>query len=174
MDNISCNRKPGTGMANLLCEPLMRLPKFRKNLVVAIQSFRINLQNICLPNTRFQSDQMMAGSAAELSCDTSRTCIGDVDSMTWNIAECAYFNFNDENLTDSFNKWHFMNSRTEIMDVTPCEQYPGYVRVESYGYVDVHRETHNSTGWTCEPHAEKKKLNSHNWAEFFSNIRHRM
>ena len=168
MDNMLGNRRPGNGMAALLCEPLMRRPKFRKNVLIAIRSFKIDLQNICLPNTRFQSDQIMAGSAAELSFDTSQTCIGDVDSMTWNIAECACFNFNGENLNDLFNKGHFMNSRTEIYDVTPCEQYPSYVRVESYGYVNFHRETHNSTGWVCESHAEKKKLNSHDWAEFFS------
>ena len=171
MDIMLRNQRPGTGMADLLCEPLMRLPKFRKNLMVAIQSFRIDLQNICidyLPSNCLQSDQMMAGSAAELSFDTSRTCIGDVDSMTWNIAECACFNIDDDCITtDLFNKGNFVNRRTEIYDVTPCEQYPGYVRVESYGYVNVHRKTHNSTKLECKPHAEKKKL-THDWAEQLS------
>ena len=153
--------------ADMLCEPLMRLQKFRKNLLIAMSSFKGDIQEIVdieLSQTSHQSYRMMAGNAAEFSFDASQTCIGDIDSMTWSIAECACFNFNDEDMTVLINKKHLMNKRTTLYNVTSCEQYPGYVRVELYGCVNVYRETDNSDTWVREPCTEKKRPNARDWA----------
>ena len=144
----------------LLQEP----PKFRTNLFIAFEAFKIDLQEVSLPNGGYETDTMMAGSAAEFSVDSMPfDCIGDIDCMTWNKLECAFFNFDPDDLIETE---HFMHERTKIYDLMPYEHYPGYVRVEEYGYVFCITE-HKFIIFLCSSHADKIRYQTYEAANYF-------
>ena len=91
MEEVSSKKRTGDFKHDLwflLHEP----PKFRTNLLIAFEAFKIDLQEVSLPNGGYETNTMMAGSAAEFSVDIGMplACIGDIDRMTWNNLECAF------------------------------------------------------------------------------------